>query len=168
MELSTIAAWFSIITSLALCVSGLLRSRCWLRSEMEKARVLIELGDKLVSELLDKATNPVRRADIYAYILFRSTEIEAYHTLQVIRSYTMGTWVALLGFVLAVTFRIFDTDAYPWVWWIMLIIYVVLIAAFLLALFFDFQLRRINSSWQEKVSRVLANRAFCHVSSVKI
>jgi hypothetical protein len=78
--------------------SWLWKFQRWLRSSLKRARVARELGDQLVAELFDKATNPTRRADIYVYVLFRSTEIEADHTRQIINSYALGTWIIFYVF----------------------------------------------------------------------
>lgn len=168
MELSTTADWLGVIGGCALSFSWVWKFQRWLRAKVVWARAAAERGGSLVAELLENATSPARRSDIHAYVQFRCIEIEASRTRQVVVLIAMGMSAALLGLLMMVLHRIFDTDQSPWLWWIVVTNYVASLIAFCMSMFFGWQLRHVELGWQQVASKVLGERALRHVVAGEI
>ena len=163
MEISNIANWFGIITGVAFSLTCIRNIWQWFQAKIKYTQEGVHFGEILVTELLNKATTPARRADIYAYIQFSCTEIEGEHIRHLIHSVIASCSVVFFGIFFVVVSRFFDTDAAPWLWRLSVGGYVLLVTSVGMALFFGRQLRNLQTSWHRQAGTILRERALHHV-----
>jgi membrane protein implicated in regulation of membrane protease activity len=162
MDFSLIDHIGSIFSIAVPTVAAILAIVRWYRKRLKQTEAIAERMRQLVGELIDVATTPTRRADIHAYVLFESTRIEARQG----RAATIATaaiggmiWLSLQ---LAFMSRFLDISAHEWAY---LFVWASIIATFitlLVAQFFEYQVRRIDREWLNKVSEKLFYRAYAH------
>ena len=165
MEISALSDWFGIVGGLALAATSMWKIARWFREKIIDAEEGAKLGEELVTELLNRATSPARRADIHAFIQFRCIETEANQTHTVMLSISMAYGTVFIGIFLAIADRFFVTSAMPWLWRFSIASYAALIIAFAMALFFSRQLRVLNRAWHVRAGNVLQERAFKHAET---
>jgi hypothetical protein len=164
MDLSTTANWMGVIFGLATGAAWFWKFLKWLRSILNRAEEAAALGSSIVSELLDSATTPARRADIHAFVQFRCTEIEADRTRRFFRIILTSMIVLVVGVLTAFVFRILDFKDIGWLWWFLVINSLIGFVAYASALFFEHQIKRMNSAWQATARKALGNRAVRHIN----
>jgi hypothetical protein len=162
IDISTPANWFGIIGGIALFVTWIRGIVVWFRAKISLTRDGAKFGESLATELLASATNPARRADIYAYVQFICIEMEADHTRRLIWSVTVGFATVLLGFIMILLHRFIDLAS--WFGWLAIFWYVLLAVSYVMALFFGKQLRLLQTGWHKRAKEVLYARALEHVS----
>ncbi len=140
MELSTLADWFGVVGGITVGATWIWKVQAWFRTKITFAQEGAAIGSDLVTELLNQATSPARRADIHAYIQFLCTEMESDYTRRVMHSHAIGYLILFIGLLLAVVSRVFVTDALPWLWWLSIATYIALVISFAMSLFFSAQL----------------------------
>lgn len=163
METSEIANWFGILTGVAFSVTFIHKIWQWFQTKIKNTQEAAQFGETLVTELLNKATTPARRADIYVYIQFAYTEMEAEHTRNIIQSIAASFSVVFFGISLVVLNRLLYTDTVLWIWRLSIGAYVLLVISVAMAQFFSKQLRNLQISWHKRVGSILRERAFHHV-----
>jgi hypothetical protein len=170
MELSTTANWLSVIGGIIsvisvtmLGVSWLWKFNKYLRADIKQADERAIKGGDIVAELLNQATNPARRADIYAYIQFQCTEFEANHTRRLISSSVMsGLILAGVPFISFLR-RILDSGPALWLLWLFIISYIMYVISFFAVLFQEHKLGRMEREWKTRARNILSGQAFRHI-----
>ena len=165
MDVATTANWFGILSGLALGGTWFWKIVKWLSARNDSAKESARIGGRIVSELLDVATSPARRADIHTFILFRCTQIEADSTRRFFRSLLFGVIFLVVGVLTVSIFRLIEFKGIEWLWWFLVINSLIAVVAFFYALFFEYQLKRINEAWQATARKVLGERAVRHVNT---
>jgi len=80
MDLSSQADWLGVITGVAVVSTWGWKSLTWARSRIAAVRQDADCGRALASELVSKATNAERRADIHSFICLRAIEAQGRRT----------------------------------------------------------------------------------------
>jgi len=164
MDISTPANWFGIIGGLALFVTWIRGIVMWFRARIGLTREGAKFGESLATELLASATNPARRADIYAYVQFMCIQMEADQTRRLVWSITFGFSAVLLGFFMVMLHHFFDIDRASWLWWLAISSYALLVVSYVMGLFFGGELQLLQTAWHKRAEEVLYARALEHVS----
>ncbi|WP_353219555.1 hypothetical protein [Salinisphaera sp. S4-8] len=163
MEISVLSNWFGVLSGVAFGATWLWKLQIWLRRNVAEVREAADDGKHLATEVLDKATSPARRADIYAFIHFRSTEIEAERTRQLICNIAISFFIVFFGFVLALFELLFVTDSVSWLRLFLYTTYSMLIVSFLVALYFGWRVKKLDLAWQSSAHAILRGRAFGYI-----
>jgi hypothetical protein len=163
MDMSNVANWFGVLGGVALITTWLLRLLKWLRTRLVEAEALADFAGRLVSELLNNATSAVKRADIHAFVQFRSTQIEADRTrlllIFILMSFAIAPTLLFLIFIL----RHGDFTGAQWKWWVFAVFGLILSISYVSALFLSYQIRRIDTAWQSTARDILTKNALQHV-----
>lgn len=136
----------------------------WFRKQAKNTQDTAKLGEKLAEQLLNKATNPTRRAEIHAFILFNNVKMESNHTRYIISCWIIGASLTI-AFYLLINLIIRTIAIWCLTWFHLLVcaLYIVLVVSYGLLVFFVFRLRRMQRGWQDKTGSILKDRAFSHL-----
>lgn len=162
MDRPTIEFYCSIFGVFVIVSGWIWQSIRWYRAQVKQTRIVADRGKELVARLLQSATSPATRADIYAYVLFECTQMEARRTRGTMFGFAMGIVLGAIALVYALLNRVLDFSEYEWVRWLTWAWLGLLALIYVVALLAAQRLRRIESKWLDSASNRLFDRAIAH------
>ena len=166
MDISNVANWLGLITGIAFLLTSTYKIYRWFQAKVAATQAGVKFAEDFVSELLNNATNPARRADIHAFIQFHHVKIEGEKTSIFIEFLVAFSLIFLLVVMFNFTAKYTDIYAAPWFWIFILITSVVGFFAIVMAMFFNRQILAIHRGWSSKANDALLKRALTHIHNI--
>lgn len=156
MDLSSPANLFGVVTGVVSVSIWAWKTWVWTQKKLVAADEAASLGRDLSRQLVLKATNPARRADIHAYIQLRAIESQGRRTRATVFLSGIGIVTLILVLVLVYLFHFTDLPA-----WAVILLSSTVTSQFItiiMLVIVDRSIRKLEDGWQSGVDEVMHRR----------
>jgi hypothetical protein len=164
MDLNTLLLIVGAVTGIGTVLIWVWKIWAWLQRQVLLSVDEADVARNFTADLLDRATTPARRADIYGYLQFRCIEFEAMRTRTHMQLVGAGMFALLIGLALMMLGKVLDFSLSPWLWWGSLLAFAALVISLGMVVFASVNLNRIYEGFQTGARAALYERAKRHAA----